>query len=83
MKQDEEVAPARTSTTVPAHASMTPWWAWASPLLAWIVLIVHFLVGVNVFVEVISVIGLIATVFSAVYHAEVIAHRIGEPFGTL
>lgn len=26
---------------------------------------------------------LIATVFSAVYHAEVIAHRTGEPFGTL
>jgi Ca2+:H+ antiporter len=26
---------------------------------------------------------LIATVFSAVYHAEVVAHRVGEPFGTL
>lgn len=26
---------------------------------------------------------LIGTVFSAVYHAEVVAHRIGEPFGTL
>jgi Ca2+:H+ antiporter len=26
---------------------------------------------------------LVATVFAAVYHAEVIAHRIGEPFGTL
>jgi len=26
---------------------------------------------------------LIATVFAAVYHAEVVAHRIGEPFGTL
>jgi Ca2+:H+ antiporter len=26
---------------------------------------------------------LIATVFAAVYHAEVIAHRVGEPFGTL
>jgi Ca2+:H+ antiporter len=27
--------------------------------------------------------ALIATVFAAVYHAEVVAHRIGEPFGTL
>ncbi len=27
--------------------------------------------------------ALIAAVFAAVYHAEVIAHRIGEPFGTL
>lgn len=26
---------------------------------------------------------LIGTVFAAVHHAEVIAHRIGEPFGTL
>ena len=26
---------------------------------------------------------LLATVFAAVYHAEVIAHRVGEPFGTL
>jgi Ca2+:H+ antiporter len=26
---------------------------------------------------------LIAAVFAAVYHAEVVAHRIGEPFGTL
>jgi Ca2+:H+ antiporter len=27
--------------------------------------------------------ALIATVFAAVYHAEVVAHRVGEPFGTL
>ena len=26
---------------------------------------------------------LFATVFAAVYHAEVVAHRVGEPFGTL
>jgi len=25
---------------------------------------------------------LIAAVFAAVYHGEVVAHRIGEPFGT-
>ena len=27
--------------------------------------------------------ALIVTVFAAVYHAEVVAHRTGEPFGTL
>ena len=27
--------------------------------------------------------ALVATVFVAVYHAEVVAHRTGEPFGTL
>jgi len=52
-------------------------------MLAWIALLVHFLIGGNVFMDVTSAIALIATVFAAVYHAEVIAHRIGEPFGTL
>lgn len=28
-------------------------------------------------------IALLGTVFAAVYHAEVVAHRVGEPFGTL
>jgi Ca2+:H+ antiporter len=28
-------------------------------------------------------VALITTVFAAVYHAEVVAHRTGEPFGTL
>lgn len=28
-------------------------------------------------------VGLVAAVFAAVHHAEVVAHRVGEPFGTL
>src|SRR5690242_677900 len=28
-------------------------------------------------------VALVGTVFAAVYHAEVIAHRVGEPFGSL
>ena len=85
MEHDEEVASLGTSpsTTASPYPSRIPWWAWVSPIFAWIVLIVHFLTGANVFVEVTSAIALIATVFAAVYHAEVIAHRIGEPFGTL
>ncbi len=85
MEQDEEVVSARTSspTTTPPFPSRTPWWAWTYPILAWIILIIHFLVGANVFIDVIAAIALIATVFAAVHHAEVIAQRIGEPFGTL
>jgi Ca2+:H+ antiporter len=60
-----------------------PWWTWIAPLLAWIVLIIHFIAGVNPLVDVASAMALIATVFAAVYHAEVVAHRVGEPFGTL
>jgi len=85
MEHDKKVASLETSpsTTAPPYPSRTPWWAWVSPMVAWSILIVHFLAGANVFVEVTSAIALIATVFAAVYHAEVIAHRIGEPFGTL
>jgi Ca2+:H+ antiporter len=63
--------------------SRTPSWTWAAPLLAWIILVVHFVVGVNPIVDLASAVALFATVFAAVYHAEVVAHRVGEPFGTL
>lgn len=59
------------------------WWAWAYPLLAWLVLLVSYFIGTgsSLFVAVASMV-LIATVFAAVHHAEVVAHRTGEPFGT-
>ncbi|HXW88949.1 MAG TPA: ionic transporter y4hA [Terriglobales bacterium] len=86
MEHDEEVAPLGAPPSpkpAPPHPSVTPRWAWAYPMVAWIVLTIHVLVGANVVVDIISAIALIATVFAAVYHAEVIAHRVGEPFGTL
>jgi Ca2+:H+ antiporter len=66
-------------------AAMTriPWWTWVSPLLAWAILLVAKTVGDNGAVIALAAVILIATVFAAVFHAEVIAHRIGEPFGTL
>jgi Ca2+:H+ antiporter len=39
--------------------------------------------GINGFIAAIAGAALIAAVFAAVHHAEVVAHRIGEPFGTL
>lgn len=60
----------------------TPWWAWAWPLLAWVVLVLSFFVRSGI-VDAAAGVVLIATVFAAVYHAEVVAHRTGEPFGTL
>src|SRR5882757_7615445 len=64
-------------------AAPTPWWAWTWPLAAWAVLLVIAAAGLGGVVATIAGIALIATVFAAVYHAEVVAHRIGEPFGTL
>jgi len=61
-----------------------PWWAWVWPLLAWGVLVAAFVGGVGGAVVVATeVVVLVATVFAAVWHAEVVAHRVGEPFGTL
>jgi Ca2+:H+ antiporter len=75
------MAKAKTAT---AKAKMrTPWWSWAGPLAAWIVLLVTSFSGVGGPIAAIAGAVLIAAVFAAVYHAEVVAHRTGEPFGTL
>jgi Ca2+:H+ antiporter len=60
-----------------------PWWAWAWPALAWAILLLTSSVGVGGMLAAAAGAVLIATVFAAVYHAEVVAHRTGEPFGTL
>jgi Ca2+:H+ antiporter len=61
----------------------TPWWAWAWPLLAWLILAVSMIASTGALLASFATFVLFATVFAAVHHAEVIAHRIGEPFGTL
>ena len=64
-------------------AARTPWWAWTWPGLAWLVLFLGFVLGPVGFIAAAAALVLFGAVFSAVYHAEVIAHRVGEPFGTL
>src|SRR5206468_7204816 len=61
----------------------TPGWTWASPVVAWIVLLATPFSGDGGLIAAVSGAALIPTVFAAVYHAEVVAHRTGEPFGTL
>jgi Ca2+:H+ antiporter len=63
-------------------AATNPAWTWIVPLGALAVLGAAFQVS-GTAVQVIAGVALIGAVFSAVHHAEVIAHRIGEPFGTL
>ncbi|SJM28448.1 putative ionic transporter y4hA [Mesorhizobium delmotii] len=54
------------------------------PAVAWAILLTIFLAGgAGGLIAAAAGIALIATVFAAVYHAEVVAHRTGEPFGTL
>ncbi len=60
-----------------------PWWAWAWPLVACLVLVLQLIRGSGGPLAAAEAFALIATVFAAVYHAEVVAHKVGEPFGTL
>jgi len=60
-----------------------PWWAWSCPLVALMVLVLPVVLGSGGPLALAEAVALIATVFVAVYHAEVVAHRVGEPFGTL
>jgi Ca2+:H+ antiporter len=64
-------------------AARTPWRTWVWPVLAWAVLLTTTLLGGAGLIAAVAGIVLLATVFAAVYHAEVVAHRVGEPFGTL
>jgi Ca2+:H+ antiporter len=60
----------------------TPWWTLAWPAGAWLILLLTYFVGGGL-IAAAAGIALLGTVFAAVYHAEVVAHRVGEPFGTL
>jgi Ca2+:H+ antiporter len=64
-------------------AARTPSWTWIWPAVAWLTLLLAVLLPDSGFVAAVAGAALLGTVFAAVYHAEVIAHRVGEPFGTL
>ena len=61
-----------------------PLWTILAPVIAGIVLGAAILGGglSGIFVGVIAL-ALAGSVFAAVHHAEVVAHRVGEPYGTL
>nr|WP_144063439.1 ionic transporter y4hA [Caballeronia insecticola] len=57
-------------------------WTFISPIAALVVLAATAFFPNNVLM-VLAAIALAFAVFAAVHHAEVVAHRVGEPFGTL
>lgn len=61
----------------------TPPWTWLVPLASIAVLAVALGFGAGTLLEVLCAAALVAAVIAAVHHAEVVAHRTGEPFGTL
>lgn len=58
-------------------------WPVFIPLAAVALLVVAALLPPNVLLSVLCGAALVAAVLAAVHHAEVVAHRVGEPLGTL
>lgn len=54
-------------------------WTWLAPALAWLLYFGNSIIAVP---PIILTAALIGTVLAAVHHAELVAHRVGEPFGT-
>ncbi|WP_129718074.1 calcium:proton antiporter [Pedobacter sp. SYP-B3415] len=59
-----------------------PLWTIATPLVAWLAFGGSFLYS-GTLVQLVLAACLVGAVLSAVHHAEVVAHWVGEPFGTL
>lgn len=63
-----------------------PWWAWALPLAAAAVVIAEttrLLPAKSVLAIALAAPLLIGTIFASVHHAEIVALRVGEPFGSV
>lgn len=63
-------------------APSLPWWSIAAPIAGWLVLGGTLADWGGFFLFVVAA-ALMGCVLAAVHHAEVIAHRVGEPYGTL
>ena len=71
--------------SAPHHASI-PAWTWVVPLVASGLLglkFAHIVPADTAYVLIIAGLLLGATVFAAVHHAEVLALKVGEPFGSI
>jgi Ca2+:H+ antiporter len=75
-----------SNTQTSSHRGLAglPLWTILAPIVAGVVLgAAGFGIGTSgIFVAVVAV-ALAGSVFAAVHHAEVVAHRVGEPYGTL
>lgn len=59
------------------------WWTIVVPVIGVAVLVAFWAVELNTVAVVLIAVVLAGTVLAAVQHAEVVAHRVGEPFGSL
>ncbi len=59
-----------------------PLWTIVAPIAGWL-LLAGAKFDLGAFYSLLLVAGLMGSVLAAVHHAEVVAHRVGEPYGTL
>lgn len=74
-----------TVTFTPIRMKFTfplPLWTVLVPVVAWLSYVGLLLGWDGAYLLAVAIV-LMASVLAAVYHAEVVAHRVGEPFGTL
>lgn len=63
-----------------------PIWSIIAPVFAWLLIAANMALpsaNFGIYYTAVVAIGLFASVLAAVFHAEVIAHKVGEPYGTL
>ncbi|WP_374424832.1 calcium:proton antiporter [Chromobacterium sp.] len=60
-----------------------PRWTVAAPLVAWGAILASSSFSSSAWFIALLAVLLAGTVFAAVHHAEVVAHKVGEPYGTL
>jgi Ca2+:H+ antiporter len=78
----EPTSPGRAAPRSAAAFGWPPWWTCAAPLGA-LAAYVQWMAWPGTVGEIAMALALLASVLAAVHHAEVIAHKVGEPFGTL
>jgi Ca2+:H+ antiporter len=59
------------------------WWTVVVPVVGVVVLVIFWAAELNTAAVIFIAVVLAGTVLAAVQHAEVVAHRVGEPFGSL
>lgn len=57
-------------------------WTYIAPVIAWLFYLL-IPTGTGTLVNLFAIVALIVNVLSAVHHAEVVAHKVGEPYGTI
>jgi len=73
-----------TQTSPRGWLADLPLWTILAPVIAGLVLgVASFGIGASGILVGVIALALAGSVFAAVHHAEVVAHRVGEPYGTL